>query len=114
MKTSQPFTRRELLKGSGGALCFLAAATHIPSAIADAAEGGPPPVKRDPAQLKRLLDGCQGLPVLECAPEGWKVSPHPGEGNTVEERPGARHLTRVFRDMDGVGPGGNRRPVEYH
>ena len=57
MKTSQPFTRRELLKGSGGALCFLAAATHIPSAIADAAEGGPPPVKRDPAQLKRLLDG---------------------------------------------------------
>ena len=56
MKTSKPFTRRALLKSSGGALCFLTAATHIPSTIANAAERGSPPVKRDPAQLKRLLD----------------------------------------------------------
>jgi len=31
-------------------------ATHIPSAIANPAQGGARPVKRDPAQLKRLLD----------------------------------------------------------
>ena len=57
MKTSKPFTRRALLKCSGGALCFFAAATHIPSTIADAANLAVQPVNRDPAKLKRLLDG---------------------------------------------------------
>ena len=56
MKTRQPFSRREFLKTTGGVLSLLAAATHAPSAIGDAAEGDPPPVKRDATQLKRLLD----------------------------------------------------------
>lgn len=56
METKQQFSRRGFLKTTGGALSFYAAAKHAPSAIADAAEGGPPPVKRDPVQLKRLLD----------------------------------------------------------
>ncbi len=56
MKTRQQFSRREFFKTTGGVLSLLTVATHVPSAIADAAEGGPPPVERDPAQLKRLLD----------------------------------------------------------
>ncbi len=56
MKIRQQFGRREFLKTTGGTLGLFVAATHVPSAIADAAEGVPPPVKRDPAQLKRLLD----------------------------------------------------------
>ena len=56
MKNRQQFGRREFLKTTGGALGLFVAATHVPSAIANTAEGVPPPVKPDPAQLKRLLD----------------------------------------------------------
>ena len=56
MKIRQPCSRRKFLKTTGGTLGLLAVATQIPSAIGTAAEGGPAPVKRDPAQLKRLLD----------------------------------------------------------
>ena len=56
MKIRQQFGRRDFLKTTGGALGLFVAATHVPSAIGDTAEGGPRPVKRDPAQLKRLLD----------------------------------------------------------
>jgi caffeoyl-CoA O-methyltransferase len=56
MKTRQPFSRREFLKTTGGALSFFTVAGHASSTRTDAAEGTPPPVKRGPAQLKRLLD----------------------------------------------------------
>ncbi len=56
MKTKEQFSRRGFLKTTGVVLGLFGAATPVPSAIADTAEGGPPPVKRDPAQLKRLLD----------------------------------------------------------
>jgi predicted O-methyltransferase YrrM len=56
MKTRKPFSRRDFLKTTGGTLSLFALATPIPSAIADMAKGGPSPVKRDPARLKRLLD----------------------------------------------------------
>ena len=56
MKTRQRFSRREFFKTTGGALSLLAVGTYVPSAIANAAGSGSPPVKRDPAQLKRLLD----------------------------------------------------------
>jgi len=56
MKIRERFGRREFLKTTGGTLGLFVAATQVPSAIADTGEGFPPPVKRDPAQLKRLLD----------------------------------------------------------
>ena len=56
METKKPFNRREFLKTTGGALCLITTASPVPAVIADAAESGPPPVKRNPAQLKRLLD----------------------------------------------------------
>jgi caffeoyl-CoA O-methyltransferase len=56
MKTRQQFRRREFLKTIGGALSLFTVATHAPSAIVDAAKGDSRPVKRDPAQLRRLLD----------------------------------------------------------
>jgi len=56
MKTRQQFRRREFLKTIGGTLSLFTVATHAPSAIVDAAEGDTRPVKRDPAQLRRLLD----------------------------------------------------------
>ena len=56
MKDRQQFRRREFLKTIGGALSLFTVATHAPSAIVDAAKGDTRPVKRDPAQLRRLLD----------------------------------------------------------
>lgn len=56
METKEQFSRRGFLKTTGVVLSLFAAAKHVQSAIAGAAEGDPPPVKRDPAQLKRLLD----------------------------------------------------------
>ena len=47
--------RREFLKKTGGGLGFLAVTTHLESVAVDAAEGNLRPVKRDPAQLRRLL-----------------------------------------------------------
>jgi predicted O-methyltransferase YrrM len=55
MESKQPLSRREVLKTIGTVSLF-GAATHIPLAVADIVEGGPPPVKRNSAQLKRLLD----------------------------------------------------------
>jgi predicted O-methyltransferase YrrM len=56
MKTSQQFARREFLKTTAGALSLFATATYVPPAIAETMEDGPPPVNRNPAQLRRLLD----------------------------------------------------------
>ena len=56
MKTRKKFGRREFLKTTGGALSLFAMGNHVSSAIADAAEDSPRPIKRDPAQMKRLLD----------------------------------------------------------
>ena len=54
MKTGKPLSRRGFIKTTGGAL--LAFASQIPSPLSRGAEGSPGPVKRDPTQLKRLLD----------------------------------------------------------
>jgi predicted O-methyltransferase YrrM len=56
MKTRQQFARREFLKTTAGALSLFATATYVPPAIAETMEDGPPPVNRNPAQLRRLLD----------------------------------------------------------
>ena len=56
MKNRQQFTRRKFLKTTGQALGLFAVVAQNPSAIGAAVDGGPAPVKRDPAQLKRLLD----------------------------------------------------------
>jgi len=60
MKSGQQFIRREFLKTIGGALSLFAVVTHVPLAIVDAAEGDPRPVKRDPAELRRLLNKMDG------------------------------------------------------
>lgn len=56
MGTKEQFSRRGFLKTTSVVLSFFAEATPVQSFIAGAVEGGPPPVKRDPAQLKRLLE----------------------------------------------------------
>jgi predicted O-methyltransferase YrrM len=48
--------RREFFKISGGTLGILAMAKHVPSIIANPRENETKPIRRDPAQLKRLLD----------------------------------------------------------
>ena len=55
MESKQPFSRREVLK-TIGTMGLFGAVTHVPLTIADAVEGSPPPVKRNLAQLKGLLD----------------------------------------------------------
>ncbi len=55
MKSKEQLRRREFLKKTGGGLGFLAVTTHLESVAVDAAEGNLRPVKRDPAQLRRLL-----------------------------------------------------------
>ena len=56
MKAGKSCKRREFLKTAGGALGLAALAGHIFPSMADAAEVSPPPVKRDPAHLQRLLN----------------------------------------------------------
>jgi caffeoyl-CoA O-methyltransferase len=56
MEAKEQFSRRGFLKTTGVVMSFFAGATHVQSAIADTVEGGPAPGKRDPAQLKRLLE----------------------------------------------------------
>jgi predicted O-methyltransferase YrrM len=56
MKTGQPFSRREFLKTTGGALSLFTVATHLPSALANATESGPQRVKRNSPPIRRLLD----------------------------------------------------------
>jgi len=56
MKTGQPFSRREFLKTTGGALSLLTVAVHLPSPIANAAEGGSKRIKREAPHIRRLLD----------------------------------------------------------
>ncbi|MDI6764837.1 MAG: O-methyltransferase [Thermodesulfobacteriota bacterium] len=56
MKTGQPFSRREFLKTTGGALSLFTVATHLSLALANATEGGPQRVKRNSAPIRRLLD----------------------------------------------------------
>jgi predicted O-methyltransferase YrrM len=48
--------RRQFLKNAGEALSLFVVASHLRSTAANAAEGSPRPVKRDPAQLRRLLN----------------------------------------------------------
>jgi predicted O-methyltransferase YrrM len=48
--------RREFFKISGGTLGLLAVAKHVPSVVANSKENETKPIRRDPAQLKRLLD----------------------------------------------------------
>jgi caffeoyl-CoA O-methyltransferase len=55
MESKRPFSRREVLKTIGTVSLF-GVVTHTPLAISDAVEGGPPPVKRNLAQIKPLLD----------------------------------------------------------
>jgi caffeoyl-CoA O-methyltransferase len=56
MRTRQQFKRREFLKTTGGTLGLFALAGQVTSALADPAESPLRPVKRDPAQLRRLMD----------------------------------------------------------
>jgi caffeoyl-CoA O-methyltransferase len=56
METKKQISRRGFFKATGVVLSLFAEATQVQSVIAGAAEGGPPPVKRDPSQLKRLLE----------------------------------------------------------
>ncbi|OGQ11801.1 MAG: hypothetical protein A2026_05505 [Deltaproteobacteria bacterium RBG_19FT_COMBO_46_12] len=55
MESKRPFSRRVFLKTIGTVSLF-GTVTHTPLTIADAMKGGPPAVKRKPAQLKQLLD----------------------------------------------------------
>jgi predicted O-methyltransferase YrrM len=55
MESKRPLSRREVLKTIGTVSLF-GAVTHVPLTNAGAVEGGPPPVKRNLAQLKELLD----------------------------------------------------------
>jgi caffeoyl-CoA O-methyltransferase len=56
MGTKGQFSRRGFLKTTGVGLGLIAGVTPVQSAIAGAVEEGAPPVKRDPAKLKRLLE----------------------------------------------------------
>lgn len=56
MKTGQPFSRREFLKTTGEALSLFTVAVHLPSPIANAAEGGSKRFKREAPNIRRLLD----------------------------------------------------------
>jgi caffeoyl-CoA O-methyltransferase len=57
MKTRQRLNRRDFLKTTGGTLGLFTVAPHVALAVAATRdEDGPPPVKRDPAELRRLLD----------------------------------------------------------
>lgn len=56
MDLKESFSRRGFLKMTGVVFSLFTAGTPAPSVIANATEGGPPPVKRDLVQLKRLLD----------------------------------------------------------
>ncbi len=55
MKTGQPLNRREFLKTTG-TLSLLTVATHLPSPIANAAEGGSKRIRREAPNIRRLLD----------------------------------------------------------
>jgi predicted O-methyltransferase YrrM len=56
MRTRPQFERREFLKITGGTLGLFALSAQGTSPLADAAESPLRPVKRDPAQVRRLLD----------------------------------------------------------
>jgi predicted O-methyltransferase YrrM len=55
MKTKHPFSRRGFLKTTGVVFSLFSTTAPVQSATA-ATEGGTPSVKRNPAQIKRLLD----------------------------------------------------------
>jgi caffeoyl-CoA O-methyltransferase len=54
MEKGETLNRRGFLKATGGVL--ITVATQIPPSLARGVEGSPGSVKRDPVQLKRLLD----------------------------------------------------------
>jgi predicted O-methyltransferase YrrM len=56
MEAAEQLSRRGFIKTTGIVLSCISVVTHVPSAIGEAAESGLPPVKRDPAQLKGLLN----------------------------------------------------------
>jgi predicted O-methyltransferase YrrM len=55
MELKRPFSRRKVLKAIG-AVSLFGAVTHVSLTTAEAVEGGPPLIKRNSAQLKKLLD----------------------------------------------------------
>ena len=55
MKTREPFTRREFLEVTGGALGLCTVPALLP-ASSDSGQSDPRPVERNPAQLNRLLE----------------------------------------------------------
>jgi predicted O-methyltransferase YrrM len=56
MDTIEQLSRRGFIKTTGVVLSCITVATHVPSAIGEVGESGPPPIKRDPNQLKELID----------------------------------------------------------
>ncbi len=56
MRTRPQVRRREFLKITGRALALFAVVGQTQGTVVEGAEGDPPPVRRDPAQLRRLLD----------------------------------------------------------
>jgi caffeoyl-CoA O-methyltransferase len=56
MEAAEQLSRRGFIKTTGVVLSCFSVATYVPSAIGEPTDGGLPPVKRDPAQLKGLLD----------------------------------------------------------
>jgi predicted O-methyltransferase YrrM len=55
MKIQERLKRREFLEVAGRALALIAVSPQVPSAVAGEGGGDLRPVKRDPAQLRRLL-----------------------------------------------------------
>jgi caffeoyl-CoA O-methyltransferase len=76
-QTVHKCTRRQFLKGTGGALGIITTAPHLLSGIAVAADGTPASPARNPgnpAQLKRLLDEME-----ERGYQAWSVPRKDGE-----------------------------------
>jgi caffeoyl-CoA O-methyltransferase len=72
-RTAQP-RRREFLAAAGGILGTLATAAHPSSALAGAAQGGTPPIARDPARLRKLLEEMEAK-----GHQHWSVPRRDGE-----------------------------------
>jgi caffeoyl-CoA O-methyltransferase len=74
MKEEEKVTRRKFLAAAGGALGLFAVATRMPGSVARATAVGPPPFKRNPAEVKRLLGEMDAKGYMY-----WSVSRKDGE-----------------------------------